>query len=361
MPRRFAWTVFVVWTVLALLSVAQTALFLTQRGTPVPWDSLVPRMMLDWYTCAVFTPAFIWLARRYPLDTAHWRRAVPLTLALSIVCVVLKYSLFVPLQRVLFGARNVTMVHAFTSALAANFFIELMIFWAVIGVVHAYLVTRRLQEREQLATALRARLTEARLEALQGQLRPHFLFNTLHGISTLIHTDPDAADRMVVQLGELLRASLDHSGAQEIRLDDELALLERYLAIMQTRFHDRLQVELDVDPETRDALVPHFILQPLVENAIEHGIARRAGAGRIRVTARADGARRSLRLAVEDDGPGAPREAEEGVGLTNTRLRLQQLYGHHQSLLMTRGSLDGVEVDMVLPLRTSAPGLRAPA
>jgi two-component system LytT family sensor kinase len=354
MPRRFAWTVLVAWTVLGLLSVAQTALFLTQRGTPVLWGSLVPRMMLDWYTCAVFTPALVWLARRYPLDAAHWRRAVPVTLAVSIVCVVLKYALFVPLQRVFFGTRNLTFGQAFTGALAANFFIELMIFWAVIGVVHAYLVTRRLQEREQLATALRARLTEARLEALQGQLRPHFLFNTLHGISTLIHTDPEAADRMVVQLGELLRASLDHSGAQEIRLDDELALLERYLAIMQTRFHDRLQVELDVDPETRDALVPHFILQPLVENAMEHGIARRAGAGRIRITARADEARGTLRLAVEDDGPGAPNETEAGIGLTNTRLRLQQLYGSHQGLLMTRGALDGVEVQMMLPLRTSA-------
>jgi len=359
MPRRFAWTVLVAWTVLGLLSVAQTALFMTQRGTPVPWGSLVPRLMLDWYTCAIFTPAFLWLARRYPLDAAHWRRAVPVTLAVSIVCVVLKYALFVPLQRIAFGTRNMTLGQAFTSALAANFFIELMIFWAVIGAVHAYLVTRRLQEREQLAAELRTRLTEARLEALQGQLRPHFLFNTLNGISTLIHTDPQAADRMVVQLGELLRASLDHSGAQEIRLDDELALLEQYLAIMQARFHDRLQVELNVDPGARHAFVPHFILQPLVENAIEHGIARRAGAGRIRITAGADRARRSLRLTVEDDGPGAPDETEEGIGLTNTRLRLQQLYGSDQSLLMTRGSLDGVEVNMVLPLRTGARGQQA--
>jgi sensor histidine kinase YesM len=238
-----------------------------------------------------------------------------------------------------------------------------MIFWAVIGIVHAYVVTRRLRERERLAAELRVRLSEARLEALQGQLRPHFLFNTLNGISTLIHADPEAADRTVVQLGELLRASLERSGSHEIPLAEELALLERYLAIMQTRFHDRLRVELSIDPDARDALVPHFILQPLVENALEHGIARRAGAGRIRVTARTEprgGSGGLLCLAVADDGPGAHRDeahgtpaVDEGVGLANTRLRLQQLYGYRHRLALAQGPLGGMEVTIELPLRTA--------
>jgi two-component system LytT family sensor kinase len=355
MRQRFALTVFAAWTVLGLLSVAQTALFLSQRGVPVPWGGLLSERMLDWYTCAVFTPAFFWLARRYPFDATHWRRALPVTLAVSVSCVVLKYALLVPLERHLFDESNASLAQA----LARNFFIELMIFWAVIGIIHAYVVSRRLREREQLAAELRARLSEARLEALQGQLRPHFLFNTLNGISTLIHTDPEAADRTVVQLGELLRASLERSGAQEIPLSEELALLERYLDIMQTRFHDRLRVELAIDPEARDALVPHFILQPLVENALEHGIARRAGAGRIRVTARVEsggGSAGSLRLAVADDGPGA-QTVDEGVGLANTRLRLQQLYGHQHRLWFAQGPLGGIEVTIVLPLRTAPSAL----
>ena len=350
MSRRFALAAFGAWTTLGLLSVAQTALFLTERGTPFPWGGLVAQRMLDWYTCAIFTPAFFWLARRYPLDATHWRRSVPVTLVVSAVCVVLKYVIFVPIMRSVLGQENATLARA----LSAQFFIELMIFWAVIGIVHAFVMTRRLHEREQLAAELRTRLADARLEALQGQLRPHFLFNTLNGISTLIHTDPDAADRTVVQLGELLRASLERSGVQEIPLTEELSLLERYLAIMQTRFQDRLRVELAIDAGARSALVPHFILQPLVENALEHGIARRAGAGIVRVTAHADPTTESLHLAVADDGPGnGASPGGDGVGLANTRLRLQQLYGSRQQLTMNRGPLGGVEVAIELPLRTA--------
>jgi LytS/YehU family sensor histidine kinase len=168
-----------------------------------------------------------------------------------------------------------------------------------------------------------------------------------------------------VQLGELLRASLDRPGVQEIPLSDELELLQRYLAIMRTRFHDRLHVELDVDPDAHDALVPQFILQPLVENALEHGIARRAGMGRIRFSAHVTRGGEALRLAVADDGPGPPPNdgagmVDEGVGLANTRLRLQQLYDDRQQLTMDRGPFGGMEVAIELPLR-AMPRARAEA
>jgi two-component system, LytTR family, sensor kinase len=352
---------FGIWTALALLSVLQTALFVAHRGNPIAWDQLVPSRLLDWYSCALFTPAFFWLARRYPIDRAHWTRALPVHLGASIASVILKYALLVAILRTLLGQSSVSLL----GALSSNFFIELMIFWAVIGIVHAILFYRRSQEREQLATELRARLSEAQLEVLKGQLRPHFLFNTLNSVSTLVHSDPDAADRMVVQLGDLLRASLEHSGAHEIPLAEELALLERYLGIMRVRFHDRLRVELAIAPEAYSALVPHFILQPLVENALEHGIARRAGAGLLLIAARPDG--RSLQLTVGDDGPGIDASScsatggvpGEGVGLGNTRLRLRQLYGDAHGLTIGQMPSGGTLVTMVLPLHYAAVGSAA--
>jgi two-component system, LytTR family, sensor kinase len=347
---------FGIWTALALLSVLQTALFISHRGDAVSWGRLLSSRLLDWYSCALFTPAFFWLARRYPIDRTHWTRALPVQLAASILAVILKYALLVGILRSLLRQSNASLV----GALSSNFFIELMIFWAVIGLVHAIVFYRRWQEREQLATELRARLMEAQLEVLKGQLRPHFLFNTLNSVSTLVHSDPHAADRMVVQLGDLLRASLEHSGTHEIPLAEEMLLLDRYLGIMRVRFRDRLRVELAIAPEVRSALVPHFILQPLVENALEHGIARRAGAGLLMIAARAEGT--SLHLTVGDDGPGmdtSVRSAngsapDEGVGLGNTRLRLRQLYGDAQCLTIGRMAAGGTLVSMTLPLRYAA-------
>ena len=353
-----ALALFAIWTALALLSVLQTALFIAHRGDPIAWGQLTASRLLDWYSCALFTPAFFWLARRHPIDRAHWTRALPVQLAASIAAVILKYALLVGILRTLLRQKNASLI----GALSSNFFIELMIFWAVIGLVHAIVFYRRWQEREQLATELRARLSEAQLEVLKGQLRPHFLFNTLNSVSTLVHSDPDAADRMVVQLGDLLRASLEHSGTHEIPLAQELELLDRYLGIMRVRFRDRLRVELEIAPEVRSALVPHFILQPLVENALEHGIARRAGAGLLVIAARAEGG--SLHLTVSDDGPGMDASVrpatgsvpDERVGLGNTRLRLRQLYGDAQRLTIGRMASEGTLVSMTLPLRhASAP------
>jgi hypothetical protein len=312
-------------------------LWRTHRGEPVIWSALVARSMIDWYTCAIFTPFFFWLARRFPIDRRRWRSGIPAHLVGSSAAVVLKYAMLVAFWRRIGGDPSVTLARA----LAANFFIELMIFWAVIGVIHAIVFYQRWQEREQLAAELRVRLTEARLEVLQGQLRPHFLFNTLNSISMLVHSDPAGADRMVIQLGDLLRASLESSGSHEIPLADELHLLERYLGIMQVRHHDRLRVEMRIAPSTRAALVPHFVLQPLVENAIEHGIARRAGDGHIVIEACDEGD--DLLLRVFDDGPGIDDRGDgtgvptdEGVGLGNTRLRLRQLYGDAQSFVIER-------------------------
>ncbi len=186
------------------------------------------------------------------------------------------------------------------------------------------------------------------------QLHPHFLFNTLHAIWTLMHKDVETADRMLARLSDLLRITLENSGMQEVPLKQELAFLEPYLEIEQTRFGDRLSVQLDVEPDTLDALVPNLLLQPLVENAIRHGIAPRAAGGRIRISAKRENAK--LRVQVRDNGAGIPeseREVlKEGVGLTNTRARLQQLYGAGHRLELHNAVDGGLEVTLELPFRT---------
>jgi len=347
--------IFGVWTTLGLLSCAQGALYLGQSGQHLTRGLFAARM-LDWYTCAVFTPLFFWTATHYPVDRRHWRANLLVQLVASSIAVVIKYAFLVQVWRFMRGDANATLARA----LASNFIIESMIFWAVIAIIHGILFYRRWQEREQLAAELRVRLSEAQLEVLRGQLRPHFLFNTLNSISTLIHSDPASADRMVVQLADLLRASLETSGTHEIPLAEELALLERYLDIMRVRHEDRLSVAIRVTPRARAALVPHFVLQPLVENAIEHGIARRAGAGRIVIEAIDAG--ETLHLRVGDDGCGLERPAngglapDEGVGLGNTRLRLRQLYGDAHAFAICRGDNGGTVVTITIPLRRSAAG-----
>lgn len=345
--------IFAVWTALGLLSCAQSALFLGQNGQHLTWRGFTS-LMVDWYSCAVFTPLFFRLAKRFPVERARWRVSLLMQLLASSVAVVIKYAFLVQFWR---WTRS-PFAMSFTRALAANFIIESMIFWSVIAIIHGILFYRRWQEREQLAAELRTQLSEAQLQVLKAQLRPHFLFNTLNSISSLVHSDPGAADRMVVQLADLLRASLERAGAHEIPLAEELALLERYVEIMRVRHQDRLSVSIHVAARARSALVPHFILQPLVENAIEHGIGRRAGAGRVMIEANDVGDRLELRVA--DDGSEVAEPAsnesqflhDEGIGLGNTRRRLAQLYGDAQSFDIRRADSGSTLVTITLPLRS---------
>ena len=339
--------VFAAWTFLAVFSSAQNAVFFMQRGQPIAWRELLSYRFADWYTCALFTPLFFWLARRYPIDRRTWRTSLPLTLALTSVCVVLKYSLLVPIERFL-GEQNIT----FAGALSRNFASESMAFWAVVGIIHAFEFNRRYKEREVAAADLRTKLSEAQLEALRSQIHPHFLFNTLHSISTLMHRDVDAADSMLTRLSDLLRLTLKHRGENEITLRDELSLADHYLGIMSIRFGDRLTIAQTIDPDTLDALVPQFLLQPLLENALQHGVATTSGPARVEISARAENGR--LSVAVCDDGRGGPsthRGERHGMGLSNTRLRLEQLYGRDQSLTLEKLPERGTRITVEMPCR----------
>jgi signal transduction histidine kinase len=336
---------FLAWTVLALLSVSQTAVWLAADGRPIDWAWLTVSRFTDWYSCAIFTPLLFWLARRSPLGPGQWWPSLPVHLVavaiLSLVKFVIQRAVVVgvfgydspPLQRMLAG----------------GFIMENVAFWCVVGVVHAIEFNQRVREREVVASRLSARLSAAQLEALSARLHPHFLFNTLQAISTLVYRDPAAADTMLRHLGNLLRRTLQRDRGHEVALTAELAMLDEYLAIQQVRFGERLTVTRLIDPASGAGLVPHFVLQPLVENAIEHGIARRAGAGQITISARRDG--ESLSVTVVDDGVGLSADGakREGTGLGATRQRLRELYGDRATLTLESVPTGGAAARLLLP------------
>ena len=227
---------------------------------------------------------------------------------------------------------------------------------ALVGAWHMLDYHARWRAREVQAARLGTQLAQAQLEALKMQIQPHFLFNSLHTISELVHEDPDAADRMVARLGDLLRLTVDNAAMHEVTLAREMDFLRAYLDIQQHRFQDCLTVTIDVAPDTLDALVPNLALQPLVENAIKHGVEPMGGAGEITVTAARRGDR--LELVVRDNGRGLPpvRPAggREGVGVRNTRARLEQLYGPTHTFEVKNDERGGVVARVELPFRTAA-------
>ena len=234
---------------------------------------------------------------------------------------------------------------------------ELLIYLVVLmaGFARTYYTQKkeRQEEAERLekrAQSLEAQLTEARLEALRMQLNPHFLFNTLHAVSTLVDRDPGGVRRMIARLSELLRHVLDEEAPQEVPLSEEIDFLEDYLEIQSIRFQGDLDTEIDVPPELRDAQVPNLILQPVVENAIKHGASQVRGVGRIEVRGRREGER--LVLTVEDNGPGLPASQEDGLGLRNVRARLEGLYGEKQALRLASTPEEGTRAVLEVPYHT---------
>jgi sensor histidine kinase YesM len=236
-----------------------------------------------------------------------------------------------------------------------QFHTYVLIYWAMLGVAHALDYRRQSRERALRTSQLEARLAQTQLQMLKLQMHPHFLFNTLNSISALIHTDVELADRMVARLGDLQRLALQHFGAEEVPLREELEFLLSYLEIEQARLGPRLGFDLDVEPGTEEARVPNLLLQPLVENAIRHGVGALPGPGRVEVRARRETGR--LHLEVRDTGPGlSSGEPEEGVGLSNTRARLGRLYGDEYQFELADGPGGGAVVRVVIPYRVGANG-----
>jgi LytS/YehU family sensor histidine kinase len=248
---------------------------------------------------------------------------------------------------------GLTFAAAFNRALVTTFFYNLLIYWVIISVGYAFDYYRKFNERELRTAELEKRLTEARLQALQMQLNPHFLFNTLHAISSLMHRDVEAADKMLVRLSDLLRRALESTDTQEVTLREELDFLSRYAEIEQTRFGHRLRIEMNIAPDTLEALVPNLILQPLLENAIRHGVEPHAREGKIAVNVRREGD--VVRLEVQDNGGGLPNgKLVEGIGLSNTRARLKQLYGAQHVFEIGNTPDGGALISATIPFRTDA-------
>ena len=232
--------------------------------------------------------------------------------------------------------------------------IDMAYYWAVIAVGYNLEIYHRYKNEEVKAAQLEARLVETELKALREQLRPHFLFNTLNTISVLIREKKnDEAVTLIARLSSLLRMTLDNTRLQEVTVREEMDFLARYIDIQKARFSDRLEVGIAIEPAAMEARIPNLLLQPLVENAILHGIAPKSGPGRVDVTGRVENGR--LHLEVRDDGPGLPvaaKPAREGVGLANTRERLAKIYGAEGKLVLRSEPGRGVAVQIILPCRT---------
>lgn len=339
---------------------------------------------LTWYACLLSSPLYVWLARRFPIYQQRWRRNLAIHVLITVALVMLTGVIYFQLQLRPAGnvpapaeklaspasaAPNESLPATQSRGAAPNrqqmpdiwrfllfrFFTESLPFWAMIALIHAFEFHRRYRQREFETARLQTQLAQSRLEALTAQLHPHFLFNTLQGISTLMHRDVKAADAMLSRLSDLLRQTLQRGDRQEVTLLEEMEMLNNYVEISRERFKDRLVFETRISPDAFSAFVPFFILQPLVENALQHGIARRAGVGRVSVSATRQGGR--LHLNVTDDGPGLAKEEyafpREGIGLSNTRHRLLELYGDEQSLQLEAPSEGGLRVELVIPYRVA--------
>jgi two-component system LytT family sensor kinase len=325
----------IVFLIASLLGLGSTALAWNFTNALSPyeadWRTLLILNCCYWYLWAAFTPVIVWLSQRFRFERQALIRALLVHLPSVVVFSLghiaamggVQWWLAMTEERTFFWWDEVQ------RTTLQYFDWEMMTYWTIVGLSHAVLYYRESHDRAVRASRLETRLVEAQLKSLQQQLHPHFLFNTLHAISALMHKDVEAADRTLMRLSDLLRMSLETIGQQEVTLQAELDSLGKYVQIEQTRFADRLVVRYDVQPETLDGLVPNLILQPLVENAIKHGVARKAGCGHVDISARRDGGK--LLLEVRDDGMGLSEDAltalQKGIGVSTTRARLQHLFG----------------------------------
>src|SRR5271169_1291401 len=356
--------IFAVWTSLALIPGIQAHAYIISLGHSITWGHALLPPLLNHWIWAVLTPGVLWLSGRYPIERRAWARVVGIHILGSIAFAVLHIALRCPFIQspTLFTTpvQNVTWL-LLRNSLFANYYDDLWTYSTIVAASQLWNYYRKYRDRELRTMKLEAQLAQAQLQVLKMQLNPHFLFNTLHAISSLMHEDVEAADNMVTGLSDLLRMSLENVNEQEITLKREMEFLRGYLEIQQIRFRDRLTVGMDIPASSLDALVPNMILQPLVENAVTHGIASQSTAGKIQIRAwRKDGV---LWLQVADNGKGMSGHADDlphaGLGLENTRARLRQLYGEAHRFSMEKGAGGGTIVTLEIPLRLKGEGASA--
>ena len=382
-PAGFAWR-FVsptvrwvgIWGAACLVFASQNALRYIMRDQAVDWVNALWMEALYWVPWLLLTPVLLATARRKPLGSGapqsniwwHLGVMVAVSFVQVVAADVLQYPVAVAHGIVSGADRLQHALETYRRSFPALVITAWWKYWVFMGLYYAFDYHRRFREREVAAAQLETQLATAHLQALRMQLNPHFLFNALHSAAMLTMIDPDGAHRVLVQLSALLRTTLDRSSAAEVPLSEEIDFVDRYLAIERIRFQDRLRVEIEADDDELSAIVPNLILQPLVENAVRHGIARRTDAGDLTIRAVRRGG--LLVVEVEDDGPGLPAgwtfppPEGSGVGLTNVRSRLERLYGSQGRLELLTPTDEagrpttGVLARVTIPFRVAAPSPR---
>ena len=341
------------------------------------WEDSGRMTINQWLPWMLASPLIIWLVFRFPIERNKWKTRLLIHAGacgvVVLICVVAGDYLIQPQHH---QPQHDQPPHDESHPgghmhgpppLWVRCQFNFPVYLVIASLAHSLVYFRRAQQRDRRALELETHLAQARLQALRTQLHPHFLFNTLNAISTLIHTAPNSADDMIGNLSTLLRLSLDSATEQEVPLGRELDFLDRYLDIEQIRFGARLKVEKKIAAETRAALVPTFILQPLVENAIRHGIEPQLSPGIIKIEAQRDG--EILRVKIFDSGVGLPEiegkevPTAEGIGLSNTRARLQSLYPARHQFTLRNVEAGGCVAELEIPFHTQvpAPPLAKPA
>jgi two-component system, LytTR family, sensor kinase len=352
---RLAFWAILLWTGLSVFFASQ---FIILSGGKIPWGVALSLTAPRWYVWGLLTPLIFWIDRRLGASRSLAARvALHVPLGLAVTC------LSIVIRLIIRPIRGAPWPPSIAEFFLERFYWDLLIYAVIAGVSIArdYAAQVRQRDREAHALAMQTadlerRLVEARLQSLRAQLHPHFLFNALNTISAFTETNPQMARRLMERLGDLLRASLTHASRPRVTLGEELTFLDDYLAIESARFEGRIIVTVDVDDDLLEVMVPSFLLQPLVENAIRHGVGPRLSGGHVEVTARREDS--VLKLRVRDDGvglkPGWQLGQNGGVGLLNVASRLEHLYSRGDLLRVTPVPSGGVEVQLDLPVRAGA-------
>jgi two-component system LytT family sensor kinase len=372
LPTLRSWGIyFSAWTIVGAVYLGQNVTRRLYHGDTDPWQDL-GYWVTQVYVSALLTPLILWAGRRWALERHNWLRQAFIHLGCSIlfgfVRILLEGVLNVTRDNFFPQDPRITFAYELPLLMLFSFHSAVIAYWAVLAIQIAHRNWERYQERAQAAlrldlhaSQLEAQVAQARLGALKAQLQPHFLFNTLNAIVVLVRQQKGRqAEETLERFSDLLRAVVEDLDAQEVPLARELQYLKLYLAIEQLRFSDRMRVSVDIDADLLDAAVPHMVLQPIVENAIKHGLGKSATAGRIDIRAARVGD--SLHITVRDDGPGfsATRARPDGIGIANTRARLKQLYGGVAELRTADAEGGGALVTVILPFRIDSSVSEAP-
>ncbi|HKG21099.1 MAG TPA: histidine kinase [Blastocatellia bacterium] len=354
--RWFRWGLIAgIWTLFGLLFASQQYLATSRTSRPMAWHHALLLELSYAYLWALLTPLMLWLSRRFRIERTSWFRSLLIHIFFGTLIGFTMVAFHDLIYMVYLAPTDTPFSVTRLVQLAYSFFdYGMLTYWVILLVNNGLDYYSRYREGELRASQLEAMLAQAQLQALKMQLQPHFLFNTLHSISALLYKDVDAADKMIARLGDFLRITLENSGSQEVSLQEEIEFLKCYLEIERIRFQDRLKVQMDIEPQVLKARLPNLILQPLVENAIKHGVSAHAGPGRIKIHAsRRDGL---LQVEVTDNGPGVQERDggsfKEGLGLANTQARLEHLYGGDHRLDMVNAPLGGLTVILEIPFKT---------